>query len=161
MPPAGSIAHIATFTPQAAPTQAQASASLLHSMPPPQANEPQAKTMGQPMPPAAGSQQPTPSFLLSKSSPPIPGKLVAKIQSLQFVEMRELLPDNIALLERLATLPQGSAVNTLTQQREVSSLLTWVCAFATYVAILAESNPELVKRKIGLHEELVKEAAKF
>ena len=30
-----------------------------------------------------------------------------KIQALQFVDMRELLPDNIALSERLGTLPQS------------------------------------------------------
>ena len=83
MPPAGSIAHIATFTRQAATTQAQAQAStpMPHPLPSLQGNEP-SKTAAQPMPPAIGNQQSTPSFLLSKSSTPIPGKLVAKIQSL-------------------------------------------------------------------------------
>ena len=36
--------------------------------------------------------------LASTFAPPIPGKLVSKIQDLQFIDMRELLRDNIALL---------------------------------------------------------------
>ena len=38
---------------------------------------------------------------------PIPAKLAKKIRALEFVEMRELLPDNIAMAERLAALPSS------------------------------------------------------
>ena len=50
-------------------------------------------------------------FILSKVLPPVPSKIVGRIQSLQFVEMRELLPDNIALAERLATLPHQAIIH--------------------------------------------------
>ncbi len=36
---------------------------------------------------------------------PIPAKLVRRIQALEFVEMRELLPDNMPFAERLEALP--------------------------------------------------------
>ena len=42
----------------------------------------------------------TPPFRLASSLPPVPAKLVRRIQALEFVEMRELLPDNMALAER-------------------------------------------------------------
>ena len=114
---------------------------------------------GPPPPPTS-----TPSFVLSKASAPIPGKLVAKVQSLQFIEMRELLPDNITLLERLAALPNTSALShskRCTPQREVSSLLTWVCAFTTYIAIMAEVRPNLIKSRLAYMRNIVREASRF
>jgi hypothetical protein len=47
-----------------------------------------------------------PPFKVASSVIPITGKLVQRIQALEFVDMRELLPDNIALAERLAALPR-------------------------------------------------------
>ena len=52
----------------------------------------------------AGACSPAP-FIFSKASTPIPAKLVAKIQALHFIDTRELLPDNIALMERLEAFP--------------------------------------------------------
>ena len=89
---------------------------------------------------------------------------MAKVQSLQFIEMRELLPDNIALLERLAALPSTSALSHSqhhTPQREVSSLLTWVCAFTTYIAIMAEVRPDLLKSRLAYMRNIVREASRF
>ena len=51
------------------------------------------QAFGMPGPPAA------PGLSLSLSAEPIPARLVQKIQSGQFVEMRELLGDNIALMQ--------------------------------------------------------------
>ncbi len=69
------------------------------------------------------------AFILSRNSTNVPAKLVAKITSLQFVDMRELLPDNIALSERLIALPHAlqqasnrSQNQCLDSQRDVSSL---------------------------------------
>ena len=50
-----------------------------------------------------------PPFKLANSIVSIPGKLVKRIKALEFVKTRELLPDNIAMAERLATLPLGLA----------------------------------------------------
>ena len=53
---------------------------------------------------------PKPSpLMLASSLPPVPAKLVKRIRELDFVEMRELLPDNIALSERIEALPSHSA----------------------------------------------------
>ena len=43
----------------------------------------------------------SPPFRLSSSLPVLPAKLVKKIQALQFVELKEFLPDNIKLQKKL------------------------------------------------------------
>ena len=43
-----------------------------------------------------GSQQKGP-FFFSEASAPVPAKLVKKIQALEFVDMADLLPDNIEM----------------------------------------------------------------
>ena len=45
-------------------------------------------------------------FILSRNSTSFPAKLVAKITSLQFLDMQELLLNNVALAEGLAALSQ-------------------------------------------------------
>ena len=58
--------------------------------------------------------------------------------------MRELLPDNIALSERLATLPPGLAPPKAPGEREIGKQRELVSSFATYIAIVAEAHPKQV-----------------
>lgn len=97
-------------------------------------------------------------FVLMRSIAPIPAKLVAKIHgppecnALPFVAMRELLPDNIALMKHLEVLPGAAGGSRdMLQQREVPSLLTWVASFVMYVAIVAEKRPEKGQTPLGIH----------
>ena len=78
--------------------------------------------------------------------------------------MRELLPDNLALTERLAALPQGLAPPKPPGEREITgdkALLTWVSSFATYVAIVAEAHPSRVGDMLAYLRLIVREAGKF
>ena len=50
-------------------------------------------------------------FVLSPSATPFPQKLVDRVRSGQFIEMRELLIDNISLLKRVASRCPGSTVH--------------------------------------------------
>ena len=95
-------------------------------------------------------------FMLASSFPPIPAKLVAKIKSLQFVELKELLPDNIAALDQNASLARPH--DQLPKQREVSSILTWVSAFTTYTAIVSEAHPSRTKELLAYMRLMVREA---
>ena len=61
-----------------------------------------------------------PAFLLSSSLPPISPKLVAKFQSLHYVDMKEFLLDNVLLGKRLDVL--GACVKTI-----VSRVLEKAC----------------------------------
>ena len=78
--------------------------------------------------------------------------------------MRELLPDNIALAERLATLPQGLTPPKPPSEREIGvdrALLTWVSSFATYIAIVAEAHPGRVGDMLAYMRLIIREAGKF
>ena len=71
-----------------------------------------------------------PPVVICPSLPPIPGKLVAKVVSGAFVEMLELLPNNIMLCRQLeiqdkyATSMSHSSKPPL---REVQYITLWVC----------------------------------
>lgn len=105
-----------------------------------------------------------PAYKVAGSIVPIPGKLVSRIQALEYVDMRELLPDNLALAERLAALPQGLAPSKHPGEREIAgekALMTWVSSFSTYVAIVAEAHPARVGDMLAYMRLIVREASKF
>ena len=95
-----------------------------------------------PAPPAVGSHPPQAGGLsLSLSAAPVPAKLVTRIQSGQFVEMRDLLGDNVALSQHFeavhSSLPAATLLplSTRPRLREVSSLQSWIYCFLTYIAV--------------------------
>lgn len=84
--------------------------------------------------------QPGPTgVILSPAAEPIPQKLADKVRSGQFVEMKELLADNMALmsqLEAIQGLPPVSMLGAARPRlREVTSLSTWCYCFLGYMAI--------------------------
>lgn len=77
---------------------------------------------------------------LSLATEPIPQKLVDKILAGQFVEMRELLTDNIALLNQLDTFGGQAPIPILPgalkpRLREITSLPSWIYCFLAFVAV--------------------------
>ena len=81
----------------------------------------------------------------------IPGKLVKRIQALEYVNMRELLPDNLALVERLSALLPCLAPPKTPSESEISGDKTLMSSFATYVAIMAEAHPEHAGDMLSWH----------
>ncbi len=116
--------------------------------------------VGKPSPSAAVSQQTCP-FRLASSLPPVPAKLVKKTQALKLIEMRELLPDNFALAEKLEAIPlhQGH-LSDQPQQREIGSLLSWVSYFATYIVVMSAAHPSRVIDMLGYMRLVIREAHK-
>ncbi len=115
---------------------------------------------GKPSPSAAASQQTCP-FRLASSLPPVPAKLVQKIQALEFIEMRELLPDNLALAEKLEAIPlHPGHLSRQPQQREIGSLLSWVSSFATYIAVMSAAHPSRVIDMLRYMRLVIREAHK-
>ena len=76
---------------------------------------------------------------LSPASEPLPQKLVEKIRSGQFVEMKELLADNVALTKQLEAVQGVPAFHLLGTRgprlREVSSITSWCYCFLGYMAV--------------------------
>lgn len=76
---------------------------------------------------------PTPGLVISPASAPFPKKLVDKAKSGQFVEMKEMLANNIALLNQIESVQGTAAVSQFganrLRLREVTSLATWYYCF--------------------------------
>ena len=80
-------------------------------------------------------------MILSSALPPIGAKLAGKIRSKQFVAMKELLADNMALHGQLEDLPsQAGSASRPHRLREIDSPLTWVFCFLAYVAVQTEDT---------------------
>ena len=70
-----------------------------------------ATVMSTGLPDVQAPQNPTAQFSLSSSFPPLPAKLVSKIRSLQYIDMKELLPDNIGLARSRGCLRAGGTTH--------------------------------------------------
>ena len=86
---------------------------------------------------------PAPGFSLSPASEPFPPKLVERIQAGHFVEMRDLLTNNISLIQQMEAFNGHCTLPALPgmlkpRLREVSSLASWIYCFLAYVAIRAQ-----------------------
>ena len=84
----------------------------------------------------------TPPLVLASALPPIPGKAVEKILKGQFMDFKELLMDNVALMSQLQELGAGaaSAVGSRSHLRDVSDPVTWVYCFLSFVAVLCPDS---------------------
>ena len=97
---------------------------------------------------------------LSPGSEPVPQKLVDKVLSGAYVDMKELLGDNISLLSQLESLNIAQTLPALPgsmkpRLREVSSLASWLYCFLAYAALRCpdkESRDRLVYARLVIRE---------
>ena len=93
----------------------------------------------------------------SPGSEPVPQKLVDKVCSGAYVDMKELLGDNILLLSQLESLNIAPTLpgSKKPRLREVSSLASWVYCFLAYAALRCpdkESRYRLVYARLMIRE---------
>ena len=103
----------------------------------------------------------TSPFTLGEGLPPVPAKLVNKIRRGEYVDMADLLRDNMELERRRDTREASSNAFGLNQQpnrREVPHLLSWVQCFRMYAAVLCSSYPEKVQELYVYQMMIVREA---
>ena len=83
-------------------------------------------------------------FVIGPGYSPIPHKLVTKITSGLFVDLVDLLPDNLKANEsETQTFLEGKLVVALARKRivEIQDILTWVEALTIYSIVLCASQP--------------------
>ena len=107
--------------------------------------------------PTPGCMALSKNFSLGETFPPIPEKLVTKIQSEEYVDLAELLPANVEVLRRAGAQPSAQGQGQR-QLRRVCNLSTWVQCFATYAAILAEAHPHRTRDLFAYLRLIVREA---
>ena len=166
MPDPGVLAglHMSVFTPgEDGAMGVTASEALGAESPqpgPPSAREVQASAAlqeaGEKEPKGKAEAQP---FILSVCLPPVPSKLVAKIIKGDFVDMAELLRDNIEAERRRAMGDTSSCPNaSRPQRREVPDFMSWLQCFGTYVAVVANHKPERIKQLMAYQTIMIREA---
>ena len=95
--------------------------------------------------PAVMLSQPGLGLSLSPATSPFPQKLVDRARSGQFVDMRDLLTDNVSLIQQLDTFGGNHAFPSLPGMlrphlREVTSLPSWIYCFLAYITIRANDQ---------------------
>ena len=103
-----------------------------------------------------------PGLILSPACDPFPQALVQRIRAGQFVEMRDFLADNTALLSQLSSLQGVGTLPLLTvhhtRLREVPSLVSWMYCFAAYVSI--RTPDQLTCEMLAYAQLIIREALK-
>ena len=108
----------------------------------------------------AGDAEASP-FTLGEGLPPVPAKLVSKIRKGEYVDMAELLRDNMELERRRDLRSAASSALGLippTSRREVPDLLSWIQCFGMYAAVLSNSYPNKVQQLYAYQTMIVREA---
>ena len=97
-------------------------------------------------------------FILGEGLPPVPAKLVAKICRGEFVDMAELLRDNIEAERRQGSDTGCSSGGGKPRRREIPDILSWIQCFGTYACVLASQRPEKLTQLLAYQTTVVREA---
>lgn len=105
-----------------------------------------------------GSQVSDPPFVVGEGLAPVPAKLVTKILRGEYVDMSELLRDNIEAERRQMGLQNGQPPYLAQGRREVPDILSWVQCFGTYASVVISKYPERRHQLIAYLITMVREA---
>lgn len=93
--------------------------------------------------PAAVAMAP---FKLSDALPVVPSKLVKRIVRGEYIDMAEMLSDNMELERRRALAEsEGGAIVKQSGRREIPDVLSWLHCFSLYAAVLCSKHPSKAK----------------
>ena len=99
---------------------------------------------------------PTPAtapLVLASALPPIPGRAVKKISKAQFIDFKELLNDNVALVSQLRKLGAvASSTSSWSCLCEVTDPLTWVYCYLSFMAVL---SPDARVRDLVAYAQII------
>ena len=105
-----------------------------------------------------GAEGPTKPFILSEGLLPVSAKLVMRILRGDFIDMAELLQDNLEVQCRGALQEMFVSTGTSRSRREVPDLLSWEQCFSIYTAAVASSFPEKVQKLLVYQTLIIQEA---
>ena len=99
-------------------------------------------------------------FVLSETLPVVPAKLVKKITRGEFVDMAELLKDNIEAERRRLALEGEFSQGHIGQamcRREVPDLMSWLQCFSLYAAVVASKFPDKARELWAYQATMISE----
>ncbi len=103
-------------------------------------------------------------MFLGEGLVPLPSRLVTKIQALEFVEMRDLMPESwLADATGLQVSEQGKCCAALTKPRHlpVTDILIWAQCYAAMVGVLSAKFPNAVPSLMAYQAIIIKASRDF
>ena len=97
-------------------------------------------------------------FILSEGLPPVPSRLVARILRGEFVDMAELLRDNLEAYRRAGSSQSNQSTSGGRSRREIPHLLSWVQCFGVYMAVVTSKFPMRIRELLAYQTLIVREA---
>ena len=95
---------------------------------------------------------------ITSGLPPIPAKLVTRIQEGRFVEMAELSPIQLGLLD---SPDYKQFKGSKSKLQEVTNIVEWVQCFGTYIAIITRTEPYRITDLLGYQNLIIQSYQKY
>ena len=92
---------------------------------------------------------------LGTGLPPVPKKLVTRIQAGEYVDMSELLPDRLGI--SAGPVAKDDKQSNKPKRRQVTNILEWIQCFGIYTAVLNLKHPDRIQDLLG-YQALIVEA---
>ena len=93
-----------------------------------------------------------PPLSIGAGLPPVPHKVVAKIQQGEFVDMVELLPDCLGC--SFGSTPEDKTT-AKPKNQSVTNILEWNKCFGIYMAVIAKSQPNQIPDLLGYQSLII------
>jgi hypothetical protein len=78
--------------------------------------------------------------------------MLEKVRAGKYVDFKELLPDNVALLEQLSTMGNANPAPTSARLRELKDPLSWVFCFLYF---LAASSQDATTQQLAAYSQII------
>ena len=102
--------------------------------------------------------------MIAEGIPPIPAKVVERIQKWEFVDLASLLSNDQIPDDVLAMVPSGQLLlvppsdRQPKRKRTISDIHSWVQAFSIYAAVLSAADSTSEEETVGLFAHMVRES---
>ena len=84
--------------------------------------------------------------------PPVPSKLVKRIQDGRYIDMAELLPTNLSSSQ---STDDEQSNKTKNQYQEVTNIVRWLQCFGIYLAVISRSAPHRTVDLLGYQNLII------
>ena len=103
-----------------------------------------------------------PLRIIIRTLQPVPHKLVMKIQAGEFVDMAELLPDQLGSSTSIPTSQsEEDKPPTKPKRKQVTNILEWVQCFNIYIAVISTKSPSHVKDLLGYQTLIIQASMEY
>ena len=96
-------------------------------------------------------------FYIGGGLPPIPEKLVRHIQDGRYINIAELLQDNL----EVSNLTDNQNTTTKCKQQDITEIMDWIQCFSIYIAVVSRTKPDHVADLIAYLNLIINSHRRF